>query len=263
MKMIHLLGRKLKTLGLTIRRCTNWPALVGGKLGLSDPAEIHLRDGFRLKIMRPLHKTWGEIFEPAIADLYGIGQAKPDIVVDVGANIGAFACHAGFIHPRATVHAFEPSKTHRAVLHENIALNDLKNVVVHDHPVTKDGRQVVFSKLGAGGSSGIFLHEGRDSAETLQSVSLDRVEFSGFKNAFVKLDCEGAEGEIIEWLCANRERLSPYLQLACEYHPWCPVPLEESLNTLRAHGFSAEAKVMFDEPYLFASLDRASAPVRA
>jgi len=28
-----------------------------------------------------------------------------------------------------------------------------------------------------------------------------------------------------------------------EYHPWCPVPLDESLANLKAHGFVAEQKM--------------------
>ncbi len=177
--------------------------------------------------MPPLHHTWGEVFEPAIADVYGIRECTPDVIVDVGANIGAFACFAAHTHPRAQVHAFEPSAAHADLLEANAELNHLTNIVLHRAPVTKDGREVIFTELGAGGASGIILHEdGR--AIPMKSVSLGALDFSGTRSAFIKLDCEGAEGEIIEWICANVSNLPSRIDLACEYHHWCPIPRDEA-----------------------------------
>jgi FkbM family methyltransferase len=259
--LLHILLRKATTLRLTIARCSNWPSIVLGKIGLSQgPTFVRLRDGFRLEVMRPLRRTWAEIFEPAIADVYGITVGVPDLVVDVGANIGAFTCRAAFLHRKATVHAFEPSGAHATFLRKNVALNRLENIVVHGCPVTKDGREVIYSHHGLGGGSGIFLHDGGELV-SLKSVSLDEVDFTGFDNAFIKLDCEGAEGEIIEWICENLVKLPPRITIACEYHCWCPIPRDQSLANLEAHGFSAEQKSPFDGSYVFASLDR-SRPAR-
>jgi FkbM family methyltransferase len=210
------------------------------------------RDGFRLKIMQPLKQTWGEVFEPAIAEVYGIAECEPDLIVDVGANIGAFACRAAFLRPRAAVHAFEPSLEHVTLLRENIAQNELKNVRVYDTAVTKDGRDVIFSQLGAGGSSGLFLHEGGNSTQ-IKSTSLVCVDFSQSRFLFIKLDCEGAEGEIIEWICENLAKLPPRISIACEYHHWCPVPRAQILAGLNACGFVAQGRSLFDQSYIFAS----------
>ncbi len=255
-QLLHIFRRKATTLGLTIRICSNWPSITLAKLGLSSgPEIIRFRDGFRLKILRPLKSTWGEIFEPAIADVYQIARQAPELIIDVGANIGAFACRSAFLHSNATIHAFEPSAEHGAMLRKNIGVNGLSNVIVHDYPVTKDGREVIFSRIGAGGSSGIFLKDNSDSAIPLKSVSLDGIDFAAFESCFFKLDCEGAEGELIEWICSNLSKLPKYIVLVCEYHPWCPVPIDESLAKLKASGFSAEQKDPFDECYIFASKD--------
>jgi FkbM family methyltransferase len=202
--------------------------------------------------MAPLKETWGEIFEPAIADLYGIRTCAPDLIIDVGANIGAFSCLAAHVHPAAQVHAFEPSGPHADLLAENVALNRLNNVVLHRKAVTKDGRAVIFSKFGTGGASGIVL-QGDGPSIRLESTSLDCVDFAPARFLFLKLDCEGAEGEIIEWICANLASLPANINVACEYHHWCPTSLEELLRLLRAHGFEAEPRTLFDESYLFAS----------
>lgn len=251
--LFHLAHRKFTTLAATVRACTNWPAVARARLDSSRRiSALQFRNGLQLKPMAPLKKTWGEIFEPAIADVYGIRDCTPDLIIDVGANIGAFSCTAAHAHPRARIHAFEPSTLHADLLEENLALNQLGNVALHRKAVTKDGREVVFSQLGAGGASGIIL-QGDGPSTRLESVTLDCIDFTATRFLFLKLDCEGAEGEIIEWICANLSRLPSRLTLACEYHHWCPIPLHRLLEILRSHGLTAEHRTPFDESYIFAS----------
>ena len=260
MTTLHLARRKLTTFAKTVSSCANWIAVARARLDPSAEIDaLHFRSGLQLRPLPPLSATWGEVFEPAIADVYEVRESSADLIVDIGANIGAFACFAAHAHPEATVHAFEPSAKHADLLEANVALNRLSNVALHRQAVTKDGREVTFSDLGTGGASGIFLHEGGRST-SLQSVSLDCIDFSSAQFLFLKLDCEGAEGEIIEWTCANLSKLPPRITLACEYHHWCPLSLEHLLETLRAHGFRAEHRTPFDESYIFASRMPISSP---
>lgn len=258
-RMIHTSIRKLKTFGLTVAKCSNWPSIALTKLGYgAGPEIIHFRDRFKLKPVPPLRATWGEIFEPAIADLYNFGSATPDLVIDVGANMGSFACRAAYLQPAATIHAFEPSEKHGNFLDENIRLNNLHNVTLHREAVTKDGREVTFSEHVTGGSSSIFFQHANGASRKLKSTSLAVIDFSKSKSLFLKLDCEGAEGEIIEWVCEHSTELPPRIRIAAEWHHWCPISREESIRLLRANGFVAEGQILFDESYLFASRSPAS-----
>jgi FkbM family methyltransferase len=253
MTLAHLARRKLTTFAGTVRACSNWPAVTRAKLYSSARIDVlQFRNGLKLRPMAPLRSTWGEVFEPAIADVYRIRDRPADLIVDVGANIGAFACFAAYTHPRAIVHAFEPSTAHANLLLANVALNCLTNLILHRAPVTRDSRDVVFSEQGTGGASGIILHE-EGRAIPMKSVSLDTLDFSGMRSAFIKLDCEGAEGEIIDWICANVSGLPPRIDLACEYHHWCPIRRDRLLEKLHVHGFRAEPRTLFDESYLFAT----------
>jgi FkbM family methyltransferase len=255
---LRVLVRKIRTASLILVRCSTWPKIFLAKTGLSHGPEIlRLRDGLVLKPMPPLLQTWGEIFEPLIADVYNIRNCNPDLIIDVGANVGAFSCLAAHLHPHATVLAFEPSPAHANLLEQNAKANHLPNIVLHREAVTKDGRDVIFSQLGAGGSSGLFFHEGGTSTK-IGSTTLGSVDFSQSRFLFLKLDCEGAEGEVIEWICANLTKLPSHIMIACEYHHWCPIPRDQILRNLETHRFTTQAQTLFDESYLFASFVRSN-----
>ncbi len=248
---LHVLLRKLRTFSTTVSRCSNWPALSLARLGITGGrTSVILRRGVRIEPLFPLSKTWGEIFEPAIADLYDVERAGADVIVDIGANIGAFTCLAAQSHPSAIVHAFEPSEPHAAQLERNLKLNGLTNVTLHRFAVTGDGRSITFGVNAEGGSSGIILPGEREI--TLPSITLDVIAFAGVGSALIKLDCEGAEGEIVEWIVRHRANLPARLRIACEYHHWCPLSLADLASILRGAGFSVTTPVHFDEQYLFA-----------
>ena len=255
-----LIGRKLLTLATTVRRCRNWPALVWARLtGRGGPRRVVLRGGLVLELPGPVSEHWGQFFEPAVADVYEVGAARPDVIVDVGGNIGAFSCHAAWRHPQARVHAFEPQDIEGAAFQASVENNGVRNVVLHRQLVTRDGRAVEFAVNAENrGASGIFHEPGRGTL--MPSVTLDVVPLAGAKSLFVKLDCEGAEGELIAWLCEQRGRLPARVQLACEYHPWCPVPLAESSERLRRSGFTVTSVTKFGESYLFATSDKSGGP---
>jgi FkbM family methyltransferase len=244
---VHLLRKTITALHV-IRACENWPALLRTRLGPTAQREVRLRSGLRIQMERPLHEVWGLVFEAAIADVYGITRCDADVIVDVGANAGAFTCLAATTHPHARMHAFEPGAVRRCLL-ANLALNQLSHVTVHPEPVTGDGREVDFAEVDQGGSSGLFLRDGTPP-ERRNSVTLATVDFQNASSAFLKLDCEGAEGEIIAWVAAHLDTLPARVVLVCEYHPWCPVPLAASVACLAAAGFRCSTPVQFDEQYL-------------
>ncbi len=256
MNSISTILRKIITLSTVITRCRNWPELLLAKASIrqsGSPTEVCLRNGLRLRSLGSLKTCWGEIFEPAIADVYGIRKVNaPDIIIDIGANIGSFSCFAAYCHPRAKIHAFEPSHRHGNVLLENAKRNNIENISLHRAPVTADGRAVVFSEMGDGASSGLYL-EGTN-AVTLNSVTLAPLLFdlSTSKSAFFKLDCEGAEGEVLPWICDHARELPDRVNVACEYHHWAPIKLPHLIGRLKQSGFKTSAPVIFGAQYLFA-----------
>jgi len=249
---ITILFRKIKTLSYIISHCTNWPELLAMRLGITLKSNaIHLRNGLTLFVPPPMSQSWGALFEPAIADIYGIRNEKWDVIIDVGSNIGGFSALAAFYHPKARIVAFEPNAEMKPYFKKNMKTNHLMNIELVCSPLTGDGRKVVFSTQENAGSSSLFLKGGGNPME-MKSETLDMVDFTDAKSVFFKLDCEGAEGEIIKWISRNIPKLPKRIKIACEYHPWCPVLIESTESILKHTGFICSRIVLFGESYLFA-----------
>lgn len=143
-----------------------------------------------------------------------------DVVIDIGANIGAFAIMAGRISPEVRVLAFEPDADNWALASRNAEINGLANVCVLRKAVSGEPGTLKLFK-GAQGS----LHTtvpGRlsDPAgyEVVESVSLAQImdEYSVRRCAFLKIDCEGAEYDIL--YRAPQAYLDRIEQIAVKYH---------------------------------------------
>ncbi len=245
--------RKVRTAFTIARECVNWPAIYLFKLGLNSRLqEVRVRRGPSILVDLLLRQEWSEVFEPAVADIYGIRNTQADLIIDIGANIGAFSCLAGWTHPSARIYAFEPNPAATKQAKINFRHNGLKNIQLIESVVTGDGREVILHlSENRGGVSIVMMGEGEKLS--VPSVTLDCIPFAQARWVFFKLDCEGSEGEIIEWIIAHRHELPPRITIACEYHPWCPRPLSETLEALRRAGFQAESRCDFASVYLHAS----------
>lgn len=250
---IRIIARKVSVLAITIRYCRNWIPVSLARAGfIKGRFPVESRLGVKIKPWVSVRANWGSIFEPLLSDVYGVGKANnPDIILDVGANHGAFSALASFLYPQARVVAYEPNEKIWDLLDHNLQINGGQNVEVIHSALAADKRDVVFYDSGGGGSSSYVLPG--ENARKMQTTSLNQIEWRGARRLFIKLDCEGAEGEIIEWICRNLSALPANIQIAGEYHPWCPLPLPDAIQMLRNSGFTAEVQEKYGEEYLHAN----------
>lgn len=133
----------------------------------------------------------------AIRD-YGLDQidlADGDLVVDVGANVGIVSLYMAKKFPKCRVIAFEPHGQTFDYLLLNIKANGLANIKVLHLAVTADGRAVSLGgdvKNNAGGVHIFGTHE-----IGMKSTTLDQWITKDDCVGLLKLDCEGAEWEIL------------------------------------------------------------------
>jgi FkbM family methyltransferase len=134
------------------------------------------------------------------------------VVIDVGANVGAFsvlAAKAG----ADVVHAYEPHPGNRARLHHHLTLNDVADrVVVHSEAVAEKTGDTVWITGDGGGA-----HVATEGTATVRTVSLADVLGEVGPVDFLKHDAEGAEWQTFQSVTA--QLLSDQVRrIALEWH---------------------------------------------
>jgi FkbM family methyltransferase len=142
-------------------------------------------------------------YEPATLHLFDRVLRPGDTMVDVGANIGVMALHAALrVGPGGAVIAIEPHPRHHARLRENIALNELSNVL----PIRKamgesPCERTIFDSpnVNIGHASLIDPGDEGEAAGVVKIERLDRVLAEcGVENVrLLKIDVEGFEREVL------------------------------------------------------------------
>jgi FkbM family methyltransferase len=200
-RLAHWGGRLLRAVGLKHRTVT-----VGG---------------LRFAVRRG---TWAD--EAVLRHVVGDREYHPpgyeigadDVVIDVGANIGAFAVTAARAAANGRVYAFEPEPDNFALLCGNVRRNGCRNVTLVQAAVTDVPGEVALS-LSPGNASGHSVRRNHGGPGlVVPAVALVGLldEYRIARCDFLKLDCEGAEYDILYGL--PRELFPRIRRLALEYH---------------------------------------------
>jgi FkbM family methyltransferase len=144
----------------------------------------------------------------------------PDVVIDVGANVGAATILFATGFPKCRVIAVEPAPDTVALLQRNVAGNGLSErveIVAHaiaDH----DGDAWLTTEGPSVGRRILPDEETKEEVVRVSTMSLARLfdALDATVDVMVKLDCEGAEWEILESMSiVTLRRASAYTG---EYH---------------------------------------------
>lgn len=137
-----------------------------------------------------------------------------DTFIDIGANSGFFTLLASSrVGPVGRVLSFEPVPSMRKRLAENISLNSMGNVFVHEVALSNaEGVLPLFE--GPKGHKGISsLRPIENSAATIEVKTLPLDSFRDTLSAvkLVKIDVEGAEGLVLEGMVNILKKHQPYV----------------------------------------------------
>ena len=222
----------------------NWYVLYAGRYGfLRKEIELIHRGGLRVKV-RPNTDDLRIVKSNFVKKNYTKGFVpitKDSIVVDVGAHIGSFSISVA--RSAYKVLAFEPEPTNYQMLKKNMELNRLENMSIFELAVSGiSGYQDIYTCQG-GSSADYSLYEGETmniKMGRIPTISVeDIIKREGLPRIdFLKLDCEGAEHDILRNM--SLETAAKIMGITMEMHP---VPQEISIDIplrLRELGFQVQ-----------------------
>jgi FkbM family methyltransferase len=203
-------------------------ALLGDSLHLRrSPYVACNRQGLALSLL-PGRGEWFTFYENLVRQDYLSGSealATGDHVIDIGANIGAFAVLAGSkVGPSGRVFAYEPDPVTCERLRANVRLNGLENVVIVENcAVGAAAGEATFYRHAKNAYSSLMdgvggrVHEHVESFPVPVAGIAEVIARTGAAIKLLKVDCEGSEYDLIDALDA--QSAAGIRQIAMEVHP--------------------------------------------
>jgi FkbM family methyltransferase len=208
-----------RSIPLLLGGVKNWTSVPIALLGGGRGRIVRLADLSFL--YRDAMDVWA-IKETCLDDHYrvaGLALRPGDVVIDIGGGLGDFAIMVGRRHPQARVLAFEPFPESAALFRRNLALNGAPNVTLVEQAVAGgDGALSldVSAKASVQHSTVRAPAEGATIAVATRSLAAIFAEHAVERCAMLKLDCEGAEFDIL--LSLDQGLLARIDRISMEYH---------------------------------------------
>jgi FkbM family methyltransferase len=194
-----------------------------------------MKNGYKIKIHSPNDMT--SIWESWVRQDYPVSGGE-NVIIDAGANIGAFSLFAACKAPKATIFSIEPVEGTFTNLCHNVDINTFAHKIktLHYGVADKIGQQEIFvCPVGTYSSS---YHKVSGETETINVKSLEAIlQDIGEPDVIdlLKLDCEGAE--MYALLGANFDTLTRFERIVMEYHEFSNLEICDVTNHLLRAGF--------------------------
>jgi FkbM family methyltransferase len=180
--------------------------------------------------------VYGEYSESEVA-LFRVVVQPGSIVIDVGANMGSLTMPlARIVGMTGAVLAYEPERFNFYTLSGNVALNNLRNVMVFNQAVGKKRDLINVPELDYERTSnfgGLELDKDYSQAPHYP-VPMTTIDDIGLNNLhFIKIDVEGMELDVVEGATATINRFRPILYVENDRKEKAPALMkyiEESLK---------------------------------
>lgn len=205
----------LRYLPNIIIKIKNWPIFILNYIGIKDSgAEYKFRDGTKIK-------TGDGVSTSTVAVIFikeDYGKVPDDsVIIDIGANIGVYSIFA-CLSKNTTVYAFEPVSNNYDLLIKNIESNNLqKRIIPFELAV---GGKTEKRKIYVGDSPFNSFHPINKfhNQVDVDCISLKDIFDNNkiLKCDILKLDCEGAEFEILYNL--PEDYYKRIKEIRAEYH---------------------------------------------
>jgi FkbM family methyltransferase len=211
---------KLKILIKAIQNLNNWYLFPLLYFGLIKKDHVWFNTKSRIKIKLRSNSTDLDTFSLIWLleeyNKHGFKIQKNDVIIDIGAHIGIFSLYASQTCTVGKIFCYEPSIENYELLQHNISENKLNNIFPNHSAVSNTTGTVKFY-INTDNTANSMYDSTLESIQ-VKSQTLQNIFDSNNLNVcdYLKLDCEGAEYDIIESL--PNEYFKKIKQIYIEYH---------------------------------------------
>ena len=226
----------------------NWPLYMFNYLSRRiKPASYYLRNGIQL--VDATGTLAGTIAVVFIRREYG-ALASYKTIVDIGANMGCFTIYAAQMCPEARICSYEPEENNFRVLSQNITVNSLQSrVTAHRYAIAGSSGQRSITIDASPLHTLLTTPEGGGLRQTVSCTTIREIlaEQRFEVIDFMKMNCEGAEYEILE-NCSPAD-FARITNLRIEYHNFDKERRNGNslVRLLRENGYSIERFTTYRE----------------
>ena len=179
------------------------------------PVTFQLKNGGKIKIYEFMTLyIYKEIFFDKCYDFPSLIKDDP-LILDIGANTGVFATRMKQLYKDSSIYCFEPFPTNFYQLQKNIKSSNFDNIKLHQSGVGGSTRneKLFIHKKNIGGHSLSNILANSNNYIDIELIDINEVLklSQGKKWDLVKMDCEGAEYEIIKCLTKESARIIKHI----------------------------------------------------
>ena len=170
-----------------------------------------------------------------------------DVIIDIGAHIGIFTIYASQFCNNGKIYSFEPVRENYDLLLNNIKLNHSEQVKPFNLAVSNTNDDVTIYINDDKAAHSIFPSS--ESSINVKSITLQNIfEENNINHCnFLKLDCEGAEYEILCNLPAKYFKEIDKIVTECHFVDKKPELIGELKQILVKQGFQVRTKTISNE----------------
>jgi FkbM family methyltransferase len=199
---------------------TNWQTLIGvySKIIKKENVILETRNNIKIKIrtnstdIMQLGTVW--LVEDYEGSEFNINNE--DIIIDIGAHIGLFSLFVSQYCKNGKIFSYEPIEKNFNILKENIELNKIKNIIHFNSAVSNQSNKLKIF-IDSDDSAHSIFESDRDFIEVNSTTIKSIFDENKIKKCnLLKLDCEGAEYQIIESI--PKEYFLKIDKMIIEYH---------------------------------------------
>jgi FkbM family methyltransferase len=199
---------------------TNWQTLIGvySKIIKKENVILETRNDIKIKIRTNSTDIMqlGTVWLVEDYEVSGFNINNEDIVIDIGAHIGLFSLFVSQYCKNGKIFSYEPIEKNFRILKENIELNKIKNVIYFNSAVSNQSNKLKIF-IDSDDSAHSIFESDRDFIEVNSTTIKSIFDENKIKKCnLLKLDCEGAEYQIIESI--PKEYFLKIDKMIIEYH---------------------------------------------